>query len=293
MIAYTIRRVLWAVVLVFVITVVTYMLFYVIPTDVRGRFQRTALTEGETRHAIPVHGAVWQEYGQFLWGLGHGSLGRSTQTREDVVHILERAAPVTASVVLGGAVIWLLVAISVGVVSAMRPRSLLDRSATVFVLLGVPCTRSGSGWSSRTSSATGSTSCPRSGYCDFFHPPPGATCGGPGQWTLHMLLPWITFSMLFAAIYVRMVRASVTETLDEDYVRTARAKGASEWRVVRRHVLRDGDAADHHHDRDGPRDRARERDLRRVGLRPARARHARSSRRCRGPTCRRSWASRS
>ena len=90
MIAYTIRRVLWAVVLVFVITVVTYMIFYVIPTDVRGRFQRTALTEGETRHAIPVHGNVVQEYGQFLWGLGHGSLGRSTQTREDVVHILER-----------------------------------------------------------------------------------------------------------------------------------------------------------------------------------------------------------
>ena len=53
-----------------------------------------------------------------------------------------------------------------------------------------------------------------------------------------MLLPWITFSMLFAAIYMRMVRASVTETLDEDFVRTARAKGASEWRVVRRHVLR-------------------------------------------------------
>jgi peptide/nickel transport system permease protein len=79
---------------------------------------------------------------------------------------------------------------------------------------------------------------PAQGYCDFFNPPPGATCGGPGQWTLHMLLPWITFSMLFAAIYMRMVRASVTETLDEDFVRTARAKGASEWRVVRRHVLR-------------------------------------------------------
>jgi peptide/nickel transport system permease protein len=237
-IAYTIRRVLWAVVLVFVITVVTYTIFYVIPTDVRGRFQRTALTEGETRHAIPVHGAVWQEYGQFIWGLGHGSLGRSTQTREDVVHILERGAPVTAGVVAGGAVIWLLVAISVGVISAMRPRSLIDRGATVFVLLGVSVHPVWIGLVFSYFLGYRLNILPAQGYCDFFHPPPGATCGGPGQWTLHMLLPWITFSMLFAAIYMRMVRASVTETLDEDFVRTARAKGASEWRVVRRHVLR-------------------------------------------------------
>jgi peptide/nickel transport system permease protein len=217
---------------------VTYVIFYVIPTDVRGRFTRTALADTDTRHAIPVHGAIWQQYGQFLWALGHGSLGQSSQTREDVVHILQRAAPVTAAVVGGGALIWLLVATVVGVLSAVRPRSLLDRSATVFVLLGVSAHPVWIGLMFSYFLGFKLNALPTEGYCDFFRPPSGATCGGPGQWALHMLLPWVTFAMLFAAIYMRMVRASVTETLDLDHVRTARAKGASEWRVLRSHVLR-------------------------------------------------------
>jgi peptide/nickel transport system permease protein len=63
------------------------------------------------------------------------------------------------------------------------------------------------------------------------------SCGGPVQWFTHLLMPWFTFALVFAALYVRMIRASVTETLEEDYVRLARAKGMSEWRAVRSHVL--------------------------------------------------------
>ena len=79
---------------------------------------------------------------------------------------------------------------------------------------------------------------PNSGYCDVIHPPTGASCGGPVDWFTHMILPWITFAILFTAIYVRMIRANVMDTLGEDYVRTARAKGAPEPRVMSRHVLR-------------------------------------------------------
>ena len=79
---------------------------------------------------------------------------------------------------------------------------------------------------------------PISGYCDFINPSEGAECGGPVQWAYHMILPWATFAILFAALYVRMIRANVMEALNEDYVRTARAKGANEGRVVRVHVLR-------------------------------------------------------
>jgi peptide/nickel transport system permease protein len=78
---------------------------------------------------------------------------------------------------------------------------------------------------------------PITGYADFINPPPGQP-GGPVQWAYHMILPWATFSILFAALYVRMIRANVIETLSEDYVRTARAKGASEAIVLRSHVLR-------------------------------------------------------
>jgi peptide/nickel transport system permease protein len=77
---------------------------------------------------------------------------------------------------------------------------------------------------------------PISGYCDVINP--STLCGGPRQWAYHMVLPWLTFACLFAAVYARMIRASMLETMDEDYVRTARAKGAGTWQVLRRHVFR-------------------------------------------------------
>jgi peptide/nickel transport system permease protein len=77
---------------------------------------------------------------------------------------------------------------------------------------------------------------PITGYADFFNP--ATDVGGPIQWAYHMLLPWATFAILFAALYVRLIRANVMETMNEDYVRTARAKGAPEWLVMRSHVLR-------------------------------------------------------
>ena len=77
---------------------------------------------------------------------------------------------------------------------------------------------------------------PITGYCDFINP--ATDCGGPVQWAYHLILPWITFSVLFAALYVRMIRANVMEASSEDYVRTARAKGAPEHVVIRSHILR-------------------------------------------------------
>jgi peptide/nickel transport system permease protein len=78
---------------------------------------------------------------------------------------------------------------------------------------------------------------PIAGYANFFGGLYGAP-GGPIQWAYHLILPWITLAILNAAIYVRMIRANVMETMNEDYVRTARAKGAPEGRVMRSHILR-------------------------------------------------------
>src|SRR5439155_8903875 len=153
--------------------------------------------------------------------------------------VVAESAPVTASLVFGGAIVWLLIAIPIGVLSALRPRSLLDRLAMIGVLIGISAHPIWIGlifayffgykWS-------GITHLPISGYCDFFNP--SGDCGGPVQWAQHLVLPWLTFAILFAAVYVRMIRANVMETLNEDYVRTARAKGAPEWLVMRSHVLR-------------------------------------------------------
>jgi peptide/nickel transport system permease protein len=77
---------------------------------------------------------------------------------------------------------------------------------------------------------------PLGGYCDFFDP--STDCGGPVQWAHALILPWATFALLYAALYTRMIRANVLEAMNEDYVRTARAKGAPEWIVMKSHILR-------------------------------------------------------
>ena len=239
MLRYVLARLVWGVVLFWAITVFTFVLFFVLPQPQIDLPGRAGEDEIDTRDALRLSGPIYQQYGQFVYRfVRHGELGRSYQNRREVNEIIRKAVPVTASLVLGGAVVWLLLAFPIGVLSALRPRSLLDRAAMVFVLIGISAHPA---WVSLLLSRffgrqTGLF--PISGYCDLFSPHPAAPCGGPTQWAWHLILPWFAIGLLFAALYARMIRASVLETLDEDYVRTAWAKGAGAWRVLRSHVLR-------------------------------------------------------
>jgi peptide/nickel transport system permease protein len=150
--------------------------------------------------------------------------------------VVARAAPVTASLVFGGAVLWMLVSLPIGVFSALRPRSLLDRAAMVFVLIGISAHPVWIGLIFAYFFGYKLGWFPITGYCDLVNP--DTDCGGPVDWAHHLILPWATFAVLFSATYVRMIRANTMETLNEDYVRTARAKGAPETQVLRSHVLR-------------------------------------------------------
>ena len=240
MLQYLIRRVLWACVLFLVITMVAYVIFFIIPVN------PAALACGQRATADCIQNAkdnlgldkpVYVQYGRFLWRLvGHQDLGKSYFNRQSVNQTVMNAAPVTASLVLGGAILWMLIALPIGILSALRPRSLLDRTSMVFVLIGISAHPVWIGLilSYVVGFKLGWT--PITGYCDFFNPT--TDCGGPVQWAWHMVLPWITFAILFAALYVRMIRANVMETSNEDYVRTARAKGAPEHVVIRTHILR-------------------------------------------------------
>jgi peptide/nickel transport system permease protein len=187
------------------------------------------------------------QYGRFLGGLmpvsfrggphlKEPSLGRSYATRQPVTAIVKDAAPVTASLVFGGAILWILVALPIGILSALRPRSLLDRSAMVFVLIGISAHPVWIGLILIYFIGYRVGLTPLGGYCDMVNP--STDCGGPIQWAHSLVLPWITFAILFAALYVRMIRANVLEAMNEDYVRTARAKGQIERKVVLRHVFR-------------------------------------------------------
>lgn len=239
---YIVRRLLWAVVLFIVVTMITYIIFFVIPADpavlAAGRSARPADVE-RVRHYLGLDHSVPYQYGLFLKRLVvDQSLGRSFVNRRDVNEMVGEAAPVTASLVIGGAILWMLLAIPIGVLSALRPRSLMDRSAMVFVLIGISLPVIVIGLVLQYLFGFRWGVLPNAGYCDVINPPTGATCGGPSDWFVHMILPWVTFAILFTAIYVRMIRTNVMDTLGEDYVRTARAKGAPEERVITRHVLR-------------------------------------------------------
>lgn len=240
MLRYFVRRVLWAGVLFIAVTLVTFMIFFVIPADparqVCGQ-RATAQCIERARHFLHLDQPVAMQYVQFLNRLVvHRSLGRSFTTRQDVTQQVLQAAPVTASLVLGGAVLWLMLSIPIGIMSALRPRSLIDRLTMIGVLIGISAHPVWIGLLAAYFIGFKLHLTPITGYCDFFSP--AGDCGGPVQWAYHLLLPWATFAVLFAATYVRMIRAYVMETLGEDYVRTARAKGATEARVLRSHVIR-------------------------------------------------------
>ena len=240
MLQYLIRRLLWAVVLFVAVTAVTYVIFFIIPASPARQACGQRATEECVRRAAHFLGTdrpVYVQYAKFMKRLViDRDLGRSFTNRRSVNDVIKDAAPVTASLVLGGAILWMLIALPVGILSALRPRSLLDRLAMVFVLVGISAHPVWLGLIFAYFLGFKTGFFPITGYADFFNP--SGEEGGPVQWAYHLFLPWVTFAILFAALYVRMIRANVMETLNEDYVRTARAKGAPEWLVMRSHVLR-------------------------------------------------------
>src|SRR6476659_2877774 len=255
MFRYLIRRILWAAVLFFVVTLVTYVIFFLVPNDLASKVAGQGSSQAQRARAIHYLGLdrpVYVQYGKFMWRLikpvpvhvagvpvfvlPQGDLGRSFVRATPVSTLILTAAPVTASLVFGGVIMWLLIALPVGILSALRPRSLLDRASMTFVLIGISAHPVWIGLIFAYVFGFKLGWFPISNYCDFFNP--STDCGGPVQWAYHMFLPWLTYAILFAALYVRMIRANVMEAMNEDYVRTARAKGAPESRVLRSHVLR-------------------------------------------------------
>ena len=240
--AFLVRRLFWAIFLLLAATIVTYVIFFLVPGDPAQLACGRACTPQDVarvRHLLFLDRPIYVQYGHFLWNLiGHQSLGTSYANRVPVNYYIGQEVPVTASLVFGGAVFWLALSIPIGVLSALRPRTLLDRGAMAFVLIGISAHPVWIGLilSFVFGYKLGVT--PISGYCNFFGAGAADSCGGPVQWAYHLLLPWCAFMLLYAALYTRLIRANVMETMNEDYVRTARSKGAPERRVLVQHVLR-------------------------------------------------------
>ncbi|MDQ1487261.1 MAG: peptide/nickel transport system permease protein [Actinomycetota bacterium] len=256
MFAYVVRRLFIAVILVAVVTAVAFAIFFLVPRlagasadDLAARYVGKSAGAAQI-HQTAVHlgltDPIWVQYGRFAKGIFVGSnydtgpsvercpapcLGYSFVTQNPVWPELLKRLPVTMSLAAGAALIWLLFGVGTGVISALRRGTLIDRSAMGIALAGVslPIFFTGLLALSVFSYALG-WAAPGGSYT-----PIGTN---PARWAYDLMLPWITLAFLYAAAYARLTRAGMLETMNEDYIRTARAKGLPEHTVVLKHGLR-------------------------------------------------------
>lgn len=238
MLRFLVRRVALGVLVMWLITLVVFALFFIAPNDVArtlaGR-QATPETVALISHRLGLDQSLWKQYLDFVGRLLKGDLGFDYYHQIPVSSIIGAAIPITVSVVIGAAIIWLALGVFNGVVSAIRPRSFIDRFLTVFSLFfySMPTFLLGLlllYFLYFRLTLAGITTFPAGGYAPL--------SDGVGPWLLHMVLPWFTLALVSAATYTRLTRASMLDVLGEDYVRTARSKGIGEGRVVMRHAFR-------------------------------------------------------
>jgi peptide/nickel transport system permease protein len=235
---FIIRRVLTGVIVLWVVSAAAFGLFFLQPRDrvareLAGKAAHAEVIQ-EVSRQLGLTQPILVQYWHFLDRLLHGNLGYSYFSGQSVNTILAEDLPRTASVVVGGVVLWLIVGLSVGILSATRARSLFDRIATIGVLGGL----------SMPTFVLGQLlllgvflQLNKHGFTwiqDGYEGPSQSIVG----WIGHMVLPWITLATVSAAVYSRLSRGSLLDTLGEDYIRTARAKGLSERRVIFKHAVR-------------------------------------------------------
>jgi|SRR5215216_2502161 peptide/nickel transport system permease protein len=237
---YIARRLLWVVLMVLIIMAFTFVIFFVMPpTDPAVQFAgRSPSPEliAEVRRQFGLDKPLWQQYGLFLKNVftgdeyGWPGLGFSYSTRSPIKDLLVDRIWVTVQLALGAALVWLCIGIPIGIVSAIKRRSLIDRASMLFALFFVSAPVFWLGlvalwlfWDKLRLS-------PGTGYV-----PIGQSFGG---WLSHMILPWVVLALLLAAQYARMMRGNLIETMAQDYIRTARVKGLPEWKVILKHGVR-------------------------------------------------------
>src|SRR3954467_11984875 len=231
---FIIRRLLWVIVLLLAVTFLTFIIFYLLPSadpaSLRaGRQPSPALVE-QIRHQLGLDRPWPVQYLDYLKNVvTNFDLGYSYQNTIAVkTQILDRL-PATISLAAGAAVVWLIVGITVGIISAVRPGSLLDRTAMGSALVAISAPVYWLGLVSLYLFADDI------GVIPIF---PGAgsytpLTEDPVKWFTSLLLPWFVLAAAFAAVYARLLRSTMIESMSEDYIRTARAKGLSGGRGVR------------------------------------------------------------
>jgi peptide/nickel transport system permease protein len=239
---YLIRRSLFLILVLFIVSLITFIIFVKLPAgDPARRAAGRTTTEANVkaaRHAFGLDKPVYVQYARFAKGLipwpglflnedVYFSYANFVPVKEEIFARL----PVTLTLAVGAAVTWLLIGIPIGIISAVRRRSMWDRASMVFALIGVSAPVFWLAYLFLYVFWFKLQWAPSSGI-------PIGTSVSEAVVQGRFILPWFVLALSFAAFYARMVRGNLIETMGEDYIRTARAKGLSEKRVIYRHGLR-------------------------------------------------------
>ena len=224
MAAYLLRRLIQSVLILLGVSVITFLLLYILPADpgrqIAGR-SATPEVVANIRQQLGLDQPVWVQYGRYLWGLLHGDMGRSYLQRTDVSSLIAARLPATLLLMAGAIAAELLIGLTLGVIAALNRGRPLDTGlmVTSFVAVSAP--------QFVVALLLLYVFAVKLGWFPI---------GGYGTWA-HLVLPSLTLGIMGAGWYSRMMRSSMLDVLRADYVRTARAKGLSRLRVITRHAL--------------------------------------------------------
>jgi peptide/nickel transport system permease protein len=254
-ITFIIRRLFATVLLLIIVSAITFAIFFLLPR-LAGQTPYQLAAQYVGRNPIPsqirstevklgLNQPVWVQFGRFLKGIVAGEtysngpsktycpppcLGYSWRNQQPVWPLLTSNIPVTLSIAAGAAVLWLISGVAIGVLSALRRGSFFDRLAMGTALLGVSLPVFFTGQIALLLFSYKWQIFPNITYVPL--------TSNPWLWAKNLILPWIVLAFLYSALYARLTRAGMLETMNEDYIRTARAKGLAERTVIVKHGLR-------------------------------------------------------
>jgi peptide/nickel transport system permease protein len=236
---YIIRRLLWAIVVLIIVSAVTFVIFYALPSADpavlrAGRSPNPALI-AHIRHVLGLDKPIYVQYWEYIKGIVlHFNFGFSYQYSLPVRSLIFQKLPATISLTVGAAIVWLLMGLPVGIISAIRRRSILDRFTMGVSLLAISAPVY---WLGLVALFLFANDIGVVHIFDGADTYTGLTAN-PGRWFGSLIMPWLVLAASFAAFYARLLRSNLIETMSEDYIRTARAKGLPEWRVILQHGVR-------------------------------------------------------
>ena len=230
---FAVRRVGQMLLVLFAVSVLTFLIFNVLPGGdpalrMAGRQPDPGQLE-RIREEWGFNDPLYVQYVQTMKQVLSGDLISYT-TQQNVWDELKGRIPRTFALAIGAAILWMIVATALGLYTAMRAGRVSDRLVTILALVGISMPVFWIGALVNYYLGFKWKLVPNGGYVPFLD--------DPYQWFAHLIMPWTVLSILFIGVYSRVLRANILDTMSEDYVRTARAKGLSERRVLVKHVLR-------------------------------------------------------